>query len=440
MDDNSLTPRRSRRKKNKSWLPWILLIASLFLAVAAGAIFASSSLFDKPDTAKNDKLMSAKDKTIVMLMGVDQREDDIGRSDTLMIATIDPKKKKAALLSIPRDTRVKIKGHGFDKINSAFAYGGYKLTQDTVEKLLGVRMEHYIMIDVHAFQRIIDAIGGVDVDVEKRMYYEDPWDDDGGLVIDLYPGEQHMDGKTAMTYVRYRDEEGDIGRIARQQKFMQAAMDKLSSPAIITKLPAIIKEIFNAVETDLSLKQMLEFAVSVKDAQKNGLSTEMVPGKPMYIDEVSYWIPDVTKLRFTVADTLGVTMSSVAKSAMEEESLEYERSIPADAKNIPIDSDTVRRMMNGSDTSKSKITDKDKLKDKDDKSSEDDNELDEKSENDDNPYPYERKKRKNIEPADIFTDNNSKPSVSNTPSSPSRPSSASSPSVPSPNTSSGKTR
>ncbi len=413
MDDNSLTPRRSRRKKNKSWLPWILLIASLFLAVAAGAIFASSSLFDKPDAAKNDKLMSAKDKTIVMLMGVDQREDDIGRSDTLMIATIDPKKKKAALLSIPRDTRVKIKGHGFDKINSAFAY---------------------------AFQRIIDAIGGVDVDVEKRMYYEDPWDDDGGLVIDLYPGEQHMDGKTAMTYVRYRDEEGDIGRIARQQKFMQAAMDKLSSPTIITKLPAIIKEIFNAVETDLSLKQMLEFAVSVKDAQKNGLSTEMVPGKPMYIDEVSYWIPDVTKLRFTVADTLGVTMSSVAKSAMEEESLEYERSIPADAKSIPIDSDTVRRMMNGSDTSKSKITDKDKLKDKDDKSSEDDNELDEKSENDDNPYPYERKKRKNIEPADIFTDNNSKPSVSNTPSSPSRPSSASSPSVPSPNTSSGKTR
>ena len=70
LDDNSLTPRRSRRKKNKSWLPWILLIASLFLAVAAGAIFASSSLFDKPDAVKNDKLMSAKDKTIVMLMGV----------------------------------------------------------------------------------------------------------------------------------------------------------------------------------------------------------------------------------------------------------------------------------------------------------------------------------------------------------------------------------
>ena len=437
-----MTPRRRRRKKNKSWLPWILLIAALFLAVAAGAIFASSSLFDKPETVKNEKLMSARDKTIVMLMGVDQREDDVGRSDTLMIATIDPKKKKAALLSIPRDTRVKIKGHGFDKINSAFAYGGYKLTQDTVEKLLGVQMEHYIMIDVHAFQRIIDAIGGVDVDVEKRMYYEDPWDDDGGLVIDLYPGEQHMDGKTAMTYVRYRDEEGDIGRIARQQKFMQAAMDKLSSPAIITKLPAIIKEIFNAVETDLSLKQMLEFAVAVKDAQKNGLSTEMVPGKPMYIDEVSYWIPDVTKLRFTVADTLGVTMSSVAKSAMEEESQEYEKSIPADAKNIPIDSDTVRRMMNGSDTSKNKKSDKnkDKLKDTDNNSSDNEDELDDESENDDNPSSYEGKKRRNTEPADIFIDNNSEPSVSSTPSSPSRPSAASSPSVPSPSASSGKTR
>lgn len=169
-----------------------------------------------------------------MIMGVDERDDDVGRSDTLMVATLDPKKDHAALMSIPRDTRVKIKGHGWDKINAAYAYGsakggpeaGEKLTQRTVEDFLGVNMDHYVVINIQAFQKIIDAIGGIDIDVEKRMYYEDPWDDDGGLIIDLQPGMQHMDGKTAVTYVRYRDEEGDIGRIKRQQKFMKACMDK----------------------------------------------------------------------------------------------------------------------------------------------------------------------------------------------------------------------
>ena len=182
--------------------------------------------------------MIAKDKVIVMIMGVDEREGDVGRSDTLMVATLDPKKKKAAILSIPRDTRVKIRGNGFDKINAAYAYGGYHLTKDTVENLLGVEMEHYVLINVKSFKKIIDAIGGVEINVEKRMYYEDVWDDDGGLLINLYPGMQHMDGNTAITYVRYRDEEGDIGRIARQQKFMQAVMDKITSPAIASILPS----------------------------------------------------------------------------------------------------------------------------------------------------------------------------------------------------------
>lgn len=90
---------------------------------------------------------------------------------------------------------MKIKGHGYDKINAAYAYGDRKLSQQTVEGLLGIKIDHYIVIDIHGFTKIIDALGGVDIDVEKRMYYEDPWDDDGGLYIDLQPGMQHMDGK-----------------------------------------------------------------------------------------------------------------------------------------------------------------------------------------------------------------------------------------------------
>lgn len=106
---------RHQKKKKKSWLPIILLLVAFIIAAGAGALFASSSLFEeKPAPVKKTERMPSTGKTVIMLMGVDEREDDVGRSDTLMIATLDPKKHKAAILSVPRDTRVKIKGHGFD--------------------------------------------------------------------------------------------------------------------------------------------------------------------------------------------------------------------------------------------------------------------------------------------------------------------------------------
>ena len=333
---NSSIPPRKNKKKSRIW-PWVLA-AFIFLGAAlAGAYFASSSLEDKPvvNKEKKEELLTAKDKSTIMIMGVDERADDVGRSDTLMIATIHPKLDQAALLSIPRDTRVKIKGHGYDKINSAYAYGGEKLTQSTVEDFLGVNMDHYIIVNVKAFQRIIDAIGGVDIDVEKRMYYEDPWDDDGGLLIDLRPGLQHMDGKTAVTYVRYRDEEGDIGRIKRQQAFMQACMDKVTSPSIIPKLPSVIAEVFESVKTDLSVRQLLEFAGSLQKAKNHGLKTEMVPGRPMYIEGISYWVPKVSELRTALVDTLGITMNSTMRSRIERAEAEYESSIPSTATEVP---------------------------------------------------------------------------------------------------------
>ena len=335
---------RHQKKKKTSWLPIVLLLGAFVLAAVAGALFASSSLFDDKPTEKKAARMASPDKTVVMLMGVDEREGDVGRSDTLMIATLDAKKHKAAILSVPRDTRVKIKGHGFDKINAAYAYGGHKLTQNTVEDLLGVEMEHYVIINVNAFTKIIDAIGGIDINVEKRMYYEDPWDDNGGLVINLYPGQQHMDGKTAITYVRYRDEEGDIGRITRQQKFMKAVMDKLTSPSIIPRIPAIIGEVVDSINTDLSVKQMIEFMAALKEAQSNGLQTEMLPGRPMYIGGVSYWIPDLSKLRATVANTLDVKISPDLRSATQREMLEYENSVPDDAQEIPMDEATMHKL------------------------------------------------------------------------------------------------
>ena len=326
----TLPPKRPTAKK-KRW-PYIVLgtILIFVLAALAGVFFAQSSLLDRAKETPKDELLTAKDKATIMIMGVDERSDDVGRSDTLMVATIDPQKNEASLLSIPRDTRVAIPKNGYDKINAAYAYGGEKLTQRTVEDFLGIRMDHYVIINTHAFQKIIDAIGGIDIDVEKRMYYEDPWDDDGGLVIDLRPGRQHMDGKTAVTYVRYRDEEGDIGRVKRQQKFMRACVDAVTTPAILPRLPGIISSVIDSVKTDLSVRQMLEFIGTLKQAQAKGLRTDMVPGRPLYIEGISYWIPDMEQLRRNMVNTLGLSLNANERSRMERAIRDYENSIPAE--------------------------------------------------------------------------------------------------------------
>ena len=357
MQENHIPPRKAK-KKQRIW-PWLLLILVFVAAAVGGAFFASNTLLEKPTQSKqNDELLTAKDKATIMIMGVDERDDDVGRSDTLMIASIDPKTNQASLLSVPRDTRVKIQGHGFDKVNAAYAYGKEKLSQDTVERLLGVSIDHYIIINTKSFKKIIDAIGGIDIDVPKRMHYEDPWDDDGGLIIDFHPGMQHMDGAKAVTYVRYRDEEGDLGRIRRQQDFVKACMEKLVSPAIIPKLPAVIKEVMGSIETDLSFRQLLEFAGTLKESKDNGLKTDMVPGRPLYIEGVSYWIPDLNKLRMTVADTLGVSLSGKYKTRMEADIREYENSIPASASEVPASDTSIGR---------AKPTDSNKKRRKDEK-------------------------------------------------------------------------
>ena len=333
-EDKSISSRRSRKKTRRFW-PVFLLIACFFASAAAGALFAANTIKNLPTSEKNlveafdqDQLLKVSDKTTVLVMGVDERLDDVGRSDTLIVATIDPITNQAALLSIPRDTRVKVGNRGFDKINAAYAYGGVRMAENTVEKFLGIDIDHYVVVNTHSFVDIVDAIGGVDIDVEKRMYYEDPWDDDGGLVIDLYPGLQHLDGADAVTYVRYRDSEGDIGRVKRQQKFIAAVVDKLTSPAIIPKIPTLISEMIDAVNTDLSMRQVLELAGSLIDAYKNGIEMDMVPGHPLYIDDISYWIPDVEMVRLSVADTLGIEVDPYLRERMRDAASEYQSSIP----------------------------------------------------------------------------------------------------------------
>ncbi|MCE5287144.1 MAG: LCP family protein [Pelosinus sp.] len=311
-----------------------ILLAISVVAAAAFYWFVSGGNFDKAKRTVGSII--GEDKVNIMVMGVDERGDDVGRSDTLFVLSIDKKTKQVSMLSIPRDTRVNIPGHGFDKINHAYAFGGHKLTQKSVEGLLGMPMDYYMVINMAGFKKIVDAIGGVDIDVEKRMYYDDPYDDDGGLHINLRSGLQHMNGDTAIQYVRYRDEEGDIGRVGRQQKFMRAVLTQAASPTIITKLPGIISGLNSAIKTDLSTSEMLNLAKLVNDASKQGMKADMVPGKPAYIDDISYWLPDIVALREHMAKSLGITMDDKYVTTARREANEYEKSIPKEMKVIEL--------------------------------------------------------------------------------------------------------
>ena len=321
---------RRRGKRSMKRVKWILAVM-LVLAAACFGVMAARHHSDGGSEAASIYGEQAEDDRIthVMLLGVDRREGDVGRSDTMMVAALDQSKGKAALISVPRDTRVQIEKNDYEKINHAYAYGGHKLSQEAVEKLLGTKIDHYIIIDTKAFERIIDALDGVDINVEKRMYYEDPWDDDGGLVIDLYPGEQHMNGKKAIQYVRYRDGEGDIGRIGRQQKFMKAVLAKVISPSVLPQLPKLVEEIKSAIQTDMSLTELLEFAGQLKSVHDNGLSAQMVPGQPAYIKDVSYWIPDITDLRQLMAEQLGLELSDKAKEQAQADEDAYMKTLPS---------------------------------------------------------------------------------------------------------------
>lgn len=334
---------------------YLLIVLLTLAAVGLGAFlfFVDGTGFSKLNR-NSDSVLAGTGKINILVLGVDERSDDVGRSDTMFVLTIDPAKKSVAMLSVPRDTRVQIPGRGWDKINHAYAFGGYKLSKQSVEGLLGIPMDYYVTVNFSGFIKIIDAIGGVDVDVEKRMYYNDPYDDNGGLHIDLRPGMQHMDGRTAIEYVRYRDEEGDIGRISRQQHFLKALLSRVSSPAIITKIPGVIGELSSVLKTDMSTTEMLNLAKLLNDASKQGLKVDMVPGKPAYIDDISYWLPDILDLRTHVAQTLGIQPDSRYFASAHQAAGDYERSVPKEMKILepPKHAESVNK--NPTDAEKSK--------------------------------------------------------------------------------------
>lgn len=226
----------------------------------------------------------------VLLVGLDE-VDGGRRSDAIALAIFDKGSQSVRISSIPRDSRVQIEGRGWDKINHSYAYGGIGLLKRTVENLSGLPIHYFVVVNYNGFPKIIDLLGGIDIDVDKKMVYTDY---SAKLFINIPRGLQHMDGKTALEYVRFRhDPLGDIGRVHRQQKFLSILMEKLKAPSIIPKIPALIGEVMKAVNTDLSPLQALELAQFANALPSERVELFMAPGKAAYIGSLSYWIIDI---------------------------------------------------------------------------------------------------------------------------------------------------
>ena len=237
----------------------------------------------------------------VLLLGCDMRDgEEVGRSDTIMLAFVDLQGGAINLLSIPRDTRVELaEGRGTTKINHAFAYGKVPLVRKTIENFLNVEIDRYVMVDFEGFADIIDALGGIDYNVEERMLNE--WEN-----IDLQPGQQHLNGSQALAYVRWREPlKADIGRVERQQAFLGAVLDQVMSVGTIFRLPKLIGSINNSIQTDFSLKELTSLIDIYQQFLSVGFNSAMVPGEGVYINGISYWQYDAAQTRELVQSMQG---------------------------------------------------------------------------------------------------------------------------------------
>ena len=191
------------------------------------------------------------------------------------------------ITQVPRDTFIESPQLGVVKANSLFALGGIQTAKAEVGHLLATPVERYLKVNLDAVNKVAEALGGVEVDVPKRMYYVD---NAQGLYIDLYPGRQLLKGKELEGFLRFRnDEQGDLGRMERQRLVMAQVFSKLAQPATIAKLPALLEIAGTDMVTDLSPIEMTQLMSALG---KTKLSTQRVPGRLYWHNDLSYWMPD----------------------------------------------------------------------------------------------------------------------------------------------------
>nr|WP_257152164.1 LytR family transcriptional regulator [Bacillus toyonensis] len=291
----------------KKILFWILgIIGFLIIAGGAYAYYVYSNVsntlesvhkpLDRDKSDKRDKKVDVSDnKPIsILLMGVDQEDNGTGRSDSLMLFTLNPKTKSMKITSIPRDSYTEIVGKGKkDKINHAYAFGGIDMSVKTVENFLNVPVDHYIEVNMAGFRDIVDAVGGVDVNNDLEFTSRDQHFAKGNI---------HLNGETALKYtrMRYEDPRGDFGRQMRQRQVIQAVIKKGASVSSLASYGDVLKAIEKNVKTSLTQEQMFEIQKNYKDCMQNSEEIQIPGDGHKAADGIwYYYVPDAAKQDIT---------------------------------------------------------------------------------------------------------------------------------------------
>ncbi len=243
------------------------------------------------DRLSLDKMAEKSNRVNVLMMGTDG-----GRSDTMMMVSYDPDTKLVDIVSVPRDTYYQMPGRSAMKLNAVVglkgAQGGPTGTTREVSKVLGVPVDYYVSVDYDAVKEVVDILGGVEVEIPRRMKYDDPYCKPP-LHIDLPAGKQVLDGEEAIQFLRWRKNndgsggaEGDLGRIARQQTFVKTAIKK----ALGLKLPFIVPTAFKYVKTDMPVGEMLKVGTSMIGVDMKKTRSYQIPGEAKTISGASYFL------------------------------------------------------------------------------------------------------------------------------------------------------
>jgi len=282
MMSRQIIRKKKRKFKFRKVLYWIfalLIILSGYIyyqysqglkqALAQGKSIISNETAKKAFNGSKRKNM---DKVNILLLGIDTRGEEKSRTDTIMIAQYDPKKKTAKIVSLMRDIYAQIPNHKDYKINTAYFLGGPELLRQTIKQNFGIDIHYYAVVDFKGFESVVDTLApnGIQMDVEKRMSQN--------IGVVLHPGLQYLNGKELLGYARFRhDAEGDFGRVKRQQQVLNALKDKIISVNGVTKLPKLVGTIQPYIDTNLEGVDRLEILKDIILNPPGNIETLRIP-------------------------------------------------------------------------------------------------------------------------------------------------------------------
>ena len=308
--------------KKKFWTTFLIALIA-FSAIFAGVgkyIFNDDAAISAGEDDEIEKELEDIDEIVVLLMGVDDNDYEGGvektkrmkiegenrhkqtglRTDTMMLGKYNLETGDITLLSIPRDTRTTIRGRkNPEKINHAYNYEGPYLSMETVSDLLNVEVNYYITVDYLAVKTMVDAIGGVPIDVPVKMRHPDPY-------IHLDPGMQTLNGDESLMYLRFRSYKlGDIGRVQAQQVFMKQFLKELLKPKTILALPKMVKTYYDYVDTNIPMSTVAKVAMTANKIDIDNMKVATIPGEGETIGDTSYYIYDEFEMNKLVRELFG---------------------------------------------------------------------------------------------------------------------------------------